>query len=324
MMDRRAFLGVFGLLTAPLASEAQQVGKVPRIGYLSISAFSAEAEKGRVGAFYQGLRELGYVEGKNILVEQRYAAGRLEKYLELAEELVRLKVGVLVAYGRGDVVQKVTGTIPIVMPLGADRLVASLARPGGNITGLSDQHGDTVTKRLDLLREVSPSMSRVAVLWNPASPVTLPQLKRLQAAAPALGMTLLSVEATGPDDIDRAFSVIRQERPGGLFLIAESVLGGGRLARRIAEFAVKSRLPTIGTIRQHGEDGFLLAYGANQEDLWRRAATYVDKILQGTRPGDLPIELASKWDLVINLKTAKALGLTIPPSLLLRADQVIE
>jgi putative ABC transport system substrate-binding protein len=315
------------LLVHPLAAAAQQAPKVPRIGYLSVAAAEAEAEKSRVGAFQQGLRELGYVEGENILVEQRHAAGRVERLLELAAELVRLKVDVLVVSGSVHLVKNVTGTIPIVMPVHADPvgvgLVASLARPGGNITGLSDQHGATPGKRLQLLKEVVPSLSRVAVLWNPDRPITLPQLKSLQAAAPALGITLLSLQVRSADDLATAFGMIRKERSEGVLLIAEPTVS--RLAPRIAEFAVKNRLPTIGTTRSFAEEnGFLMAYGANFDDLWRRSATYVDKILKGAKPGDLPVELASKWYLVINLKTANALRLTIPRSLLLQADHVIE
>ena len=326
MISRRRFLATAAIaaLAAPLVGEAQQAGKLPRIGYLSLG--SAEFDKRRVVAFQQGLRELGYVEGKNILVEQRYAAGRVERFQELAAELVRLKVDVLVQYGRLDLVKSVAGTTPIVFPVHADPVgvghVASLARPGGNITGLSDQHGDTAGKRLELLKEVAPSLSRVAVLLNPAAPITSPQLKSLQAATSALRMTILPLEVRGSDDLDRAFSVMGKERAGGIVIIGEPILGS--LAPQIAESAVKRRLPTIGTTRQFAEAGLLIAYGANFEDLWRRAAIYVDKILKGAKPGDLPIEQASKWDLVVNLKTAKALGLTVPPSLLLRADHLIE
>ena len=327
-MDRRRFLltSLAGALAVPLAAEAQQPPRVPRIGYLSEARAEAKAEQSRVAAFQQGLRQLGYVEGKDIIVEQRHAAGRVERLPELAAELVRLKVDVLVVSGRIDLVTNVTGTIPIVMPNHADPvgvgLVASLARPGGNITGLSDQHGATPGKRLQLLKEAVPSMSRVAVLWNPGRPIALPQLKGLQAAAPALGITLLSLQVRGADDLATAFGMIRTERSEGVLLIAEPTMS--RLVPRIAEFAVKSRLPTIGTTRSFAEDGLLMAYGANFDDLWRRSAAYVDKILKGANPGDLPIEQANKWDLVINFKTARALGLTIPPSLLLRADQVIE
>ncbi|MGH7310691.1 MAG: ABC transporter substrate-binding protein, partial [Candidatus Rokuibacteriota bacterium] len=308
---------VLVLVAPPLTAEAQPVEKVPRVAYLSVE--SAEDDKSRVAAFRQGLRELGYVEGENIVVEYRAALPR-ERMLEVAADFTRLKVDVLVVRGWHDDLKKLT--IPIVLPVHADPvgvgLVASLARPGGNITGLSDLHGATVSKRLELLKEVRPLASRVAVLWSPLSPIALPQLKSLQAAAPALGMTTLSLEIRRADDIDRAFRVIGNERPGALLVIAEPIVATHR--RRIAELAIKHRLATIGTTRRFTDAGFLMAYGANFEDLWRRAATYVDKILKGANPGDLPIEQASKWDLAINLKTAKAIGVTIPASLILRAD----
>jgi len=323
-MDRRAFLGALALLASPLAARAQQAGRMPRVGYLSLS--SAEDDKSRLRAFQQGLRELGYFEGKNILVEQRYALGAVEKFRELATELVRLKVDVLVEYGRLDIVKSLAGKIPVVFFVHTDPVglgyVTSFARPGGTITGLSDQHGDTAAKRLELLKELVPSVSRVAVLFNPANPIVPPQLKSLHAAASALRIAVLPLGIKGSDGLDAAFRVIGKERPGGIFVIGDAILGG--LAPRIAESAIKRRLPTIGTTRNNADAGFLIAYGANFEDLWRRAATYVDKVLKGAHPGDLPIEQASKWDLVVNLKTAKALGLTIPPSLLQRADQVID
>ena len=326
MINRRAFISTvaLGILTMPLAAEGQQAGKVPRIGYLS--AVSAETDKSRVAAFRQGLRELGYVEGETIVIEYRYEALPDARALELGAELVRLKVDVLVAYGMSSVLKKLTGVIPVVFTVNADPvgvgLAASLARPGGNITGLSDLHSGTVTKRLEFLKEVAPSATQVAVLWNPASLIAPAQFKSLQAAAPALGTTVLSLEVRGPADIERAFSVIGKERPGALLVIGEPALVSNR--RRIAELAIKNRLPAIGTTRQFADAGFLLAYGANFDDLWRRAAMYVDKILKGAKPGDLPIEQASKWDLVINLKTAKALGLKIPQTLLLQANHVIE
>ena len=230
---------VLALLALPLAAEGQQTGKVPRIGYLSL--LSAEGDKSRVVAFRQGLRELGYVEGKNILLEQRYAAGRVERLQELVAELVRLKVDVIVQYGRLDLVQGVAGNIPIVFPVHADPVgvghVASLARPGGTITGLSDQHGDTAAKRLELLKEVAPSMSRVAVLWNPAAPITLPQLKSLQAATSPLRVTLLPLEVRGSGDLDGAFRVIGKERAEGIFIIGDPILAG--LAPQIADHVIQ-------------------------------------------------------------------------------------
>jgi putative ABC transport system substrate-binding protein len=320
-------VAVFALFAAPLATAGQQARKVWRIGYLT--AASAEIEKSRLAGFQQGLRELGYVEGESIVLEQRYGAGRSARLLELAAELVRLKVDVLVV--GGDVAalaaKKTTSAIPIVMITIADPvgigLVASLARPGGNVTGLSDLHADLVPKRLQLLRDVVPSASRLAVMSNPANPAHPLQLKDIQAAAPALRVTLLSLEIKGPDDIDRAFATIGKERPGGLLVLGDRMLGTHR--KRIAALAFQSRLPAIVTNKEWVEtEGLLMSYGADFTDQFRRAATYVDKILKGATPADLPVEQPTRFELVINLKTARALGLTIPPSVLLRANQVIE
>jgi putative ABC transport system substrate-binding protein len=270
------------------------------------------------------------VEGDNVIVEQRYAAGQIERLSTLAAELVRLKVDVLVTAPAGSAVfaKKVTSMIPIVFigepdPVGT-ALVASLARPGGNITGLADAHADLVPKRLELLKQVAPSASRVAILWNPANASTGSQLKIAEAAAPALGATVLSVGVKGPrrDDVDRAFETIGKERPGSLLVVGDATLGIHR--HRIAALSIKRRLPTSGSHSGWAESGLLMSYGTDFVALFRRAATYVDKILKGTNPGDLPVEQPTKFELVINLKTAKALGLTIPPSLLARADEVIE
>jgi putative tryptophan/tyrosine transport system substrate-binding protein len=327
-MDRRAFLGTLagGLLAPPLAAEAEQAKTIPRIGFLSSS--SVDRERTRLAAFQQGLRESGYVEGKTFFIEQRYAGGQFEKLPELAAELAGLKVDVLVVAGApaAHAAKKATRVIPIVMTNAADPvgtgLVASLARPGGNVTGLSDFNAGVVAKRLELLKEVVPSASRVAVLLNPANPTNPPQLKLTQVAATTLGMTLLSVEAKGAAEIDRAFAVIKTERPGALIVIGDPLLGS--YAKRIVEHSTESRLPAIYWSREFPDAGGLMSYGINLEDVSRRAATFVDKILRGAKPGDLPVEQPTKFELVINLKTAKALGLTIPQSLLARADQVIE
>jgi putative tryptophan/tyrosine transport system substrate-binding protein len=330
-MDRRRFLAGTGavLLTAPLAAEAQQTGKIWRIGFLSLNS-DAEPYKRWHAAFREGLRKLGYVEGDNIIVEQRYAAGQIERLSTLAAELVRLKVDVLVTAPAGSAVfaKKVTSTIPIVFigepdPVGT-ALVASLARPGGNITGLADAHADLVPKRLELLKQVAPSASRVAILWNPANASTGPQLKIAEAAAPALGATVLSVGVKGPlrDDVDRAFETIGKEHPGSLLVVGDATLGVHR--HRIAELSIKRRLPTSGSHSGWAEGGLLMSYGTDFVDLFRRSAIVVDKILKGAQPADLPVEQPTKFELVINLKTAKALGLTIPPSLLARADEVIQ
>ena len=322
----RKILG-FVVATVTLASvqlvEAQQSAKVFRIGYLS-STWSKRQES-RLVAFQQGLRDLGYVEGKNIIIEYRSADG-YERLPEFVAELVRLNVDVLVAAGASaaHAAKSATKTIPIVMqsgdPVGTG-LVASLARPGGNITGLSDFTVGVVTKRLELLKEVVPSVSRVAVLWNPTNPANPVTLKETQAVAPALGMTLLSLEVKGADDIDRAFTVMRKERPGALIVFAGVITSH---ARRIAELAVKSRLPAIYAVSDDVDAGGLMSYGTNFDDLFRRAAVYVDKILKGAKPGDLPVEQPKKFELVINLKTAKRIGLTIPPNVLARADKVIK
>ncbi len=314
------------LLALSFPVEAQQAGKkIPRIGYLSSS--SAEIQKDQLAAFLQGLQELGYLEGKNIVIEQRYAAGQFERLRELAAELVRLKVDIVIAASdAAEPATETTTTIPIVFlaapdPVGTG-LVASLARPGGNVTGLSDLHSVLVTKRLELIKEVVPSASRIAFLWNSASTTGPPQLKDIQAAAPALRVTLLSFEVKGPGDFERVFAAIGKERPGALVVHGNPLLRNHQ--RRIFEFAVKSRLPAIYTHGQWVEDGGLMSYGANFLDLWRRAATYVDKILKGTKPADLPVEQPTKFEFIINLKAAKQIGLTIPPNVLARADKVIK
>ena len=327
-MDRRVFfIGLaLGVLAAPLAAEAQQAEKVARIGFLASS--SAERERNFLAAFEQGLRELGYVTGKNIVVEPRYVAGRFEELPALAAELIRLKVDLLVVTGApaAHAAKNATALIPIVMTNAADPvgtgLVASLARPGGNVTGLSDFNAGVVTKRLEILREVVPSASRVAVLLNPANPTNPLQLKLAQAAAPALGVTLRPFEAREADDIDRAFVALRKERSGGLILVGDPLLGSHR--KKIISLSAQTRLPAIYSLREYVQDGGLMSYGTSFEDLYRRASTYVDKILRGAKPADLPVEQPTKFELVINLKTAKALGLTISQSLLLRADEVIK
>jgi len=309
------------LLALSFPAEAQQAGKVPRIGYLFTGI--AARDKSLLAAFQQGLQELGYLEGKNIVIEQRY--GKRHQRPALAAELVRLKVDIIVSGGGGARAAKnATSTIPIVMTYYADPvragLVASLAHPGGNVTGLSDFHGDLVAKRLELLKEVVPSASRVAVIFNPNSSASKRMLKEIQAVTPALGMTVLPLAVEGADHFDRAFATIRKERPGGLI---QSV-GLGRHRRRIVELAAKSRLPAIYTQDRWVAAGGLMSYGSSWPDLFRRAATYVDKILKGAKPADLPVEQPTKFDLVINLKTAKALGLPIPPEVLYRATKVIK
>jgi putative ABC transport system substrate-binding protein len=329
MKSGRAALLIFltlGVLAVPLTARAQEAGKVWRVGYLAVT--SAENDKNRFAAFRQGLEELGYLDGKNIVIEQRYSAGRPESVHQLAAQLVRLKVDVLVVYGGAalDAAKKATSTIAIVMTVGAqpveEGLVSSLARPGGQVTGLSDLHGVLVPKRLELLKEVVPAASTVAVLLNAGNPAHLRQLKDVKAAAPAFGVTVLSAPVTGPNDIDRAFIGMGNHRPGGLLVLGDYLLGTHR--RQVVGLAKKYQIPAIYTVRENVDAGGLMSYGTNFPELWRRAASYVDRIFKGAKPGDLPIEQPTKFELVINLKTAKALGLTIPPSVLLRADQVIE
>ena len=318
---------LLALLAGPLAAHAQQPAKVWRIGYLSLAPDTGDF-RNRFGAFRDGLRTLGYVEGHNIVIEQRHAGGRLERLTELAADLVRLKVDVIVAYGSASAAKQATKTIPIVFivepdPVGMG-LVASLAHPGGNITGVSDSHTDLVAKRLELLKEVVPLATRIGFLLNAANPIAPPQLKVAQAGGSALSLTVVPMEVKGPgrEAIDRAFATVERERPAALVVVGDPTLGVHRA--RIAELALKHRLPTVSTVRTWAEAGLLMAYGANFIELFRRAATYVDKILKGAHPADLPVEQPTKFDLVINLKTATALGITVPPSLLLRANDVIQ
>ena len=314
------------LLVAFSAAEAQQPGKV-RIGYLSLASDTGSFRDQFV-AFLDGLRALGYVDGENIVIEARHADGRLERLPELAGELVRLKVDVLVTFGSASAAKQATNTVPIVFivepdPVGTG-LVASLAHPGGNITGISDSHADLVPKRLELLKEVVPRAARVGFLMNPANPNTPSQFKTAQAAGRALSVTVVPVEVKGPgrEDLDRAFATMGRERLAALLVRGDPTL---RIhGTRIAELAIKHRLPTVGTGRAWAEGGLLMAYGANFTELFRRAATYVDKILKGAKPADLPVEQPTSFNLVINLKTAQALGVTLPPSLLLRASEVIQ
>ena len=319
------WLSVVAALGGTAITDAQQVKKVARIGFLASS--SSERVKSRLAAFQQGLRELGYVEEKNVIIEYRSAEGKFERLPEIASELVRLKVDLLVVEGApaAHATKNATSVIPIVIGNAADPvgtgLVASLARPGGNITGLSDFNLGVVTKRLELLKEVVPSASRIAVLWNPTNPTNPLQLKETQVAAPGLGVTLLSLEAKGADDIERAFSAIRKERPGALIVIGDPMFGTQQ--KRITQLTIKSRLPAIYGAPESVDAGGLMSYGTNFADLFRRAATYADKILKGTKPADLPVEQPKKFEFIINLKAAKQIGLIIPPNVLARADRVI-
>jgi putative ABC transport system substrate-binding protein len=326
-MERRTFLGVVagGLLAAPLAAEAQQAAKIHRIGFLSPSS---SADPSILDAFREGLREVGYVEGQNITIASRWAEGKYDRLPGLAAQLVGLKVDIIVATAVPAIraAKEATRTIPIIMAVVVDPmatgLVASLARPGGNITGLSSMAPQMTGKQLEMLKEVVPKASLVAVLWNPANAGNAPQIQQAQDAARALSVRLQPLGARGSSEIDSAFATMTSTQSGAVIVLVDAMLLDHRT--QIADLAARRRLPAVYGLRDHAAAGGLMAYGPNRLDIVRRAATYVDKILKGAKPGDLPIEQPTKFELVINLRTAKALGLTIPPSLLQRADQVIE
>jgi len=326
---RRAFIGTLAgcLLAAPLAAEAQQGGKVPRIGLLD----SSSPDQTRVAwweAFQQRMRELGYVEGQTVTFERRWAHGDIERLPGLATDLVRLKVNIIVTGGSPAALaaKTATRTIPIVMATGADPvelgLVPSLGQPGGNLTGMSTLSADLAAKRLELLRELLPKVSRVAILWDGNSGGGRLSARVTQAAGREMGVEILAYDVRKPSEFDHAFSAMTKDRAGGLDVATSPMFFTER--RRIAELALKHRLPTMVGSREYAEAGALASYGTDYIDLFRRVPTYVDKILHGAKPADLPVEQPTKFELVINLKTAKALGLTIPPSLLGRADEVIE
>ena len=328
-MDRRRFLltSLAGALAAPLAAGAQQAGKVYRIGVIQTA--SAREIEHVLKALNEGLRQLGYVEGKHFVMERRFADGREERLPALAAELVRLKVDVIVTGSNSVIaaVKEATATIPVVMavsrdPVGA-RLIASLARPGGNITGLTnDPTPEIQGKNVGLLRDAAPGISRVALLWNPVPPGADIYRKAVEAAARKLGMTFRTIEVRTRQELDGAFAAIVRDRAEGVVVLQDPVFFSARA--EIVRLATTHRLPGVYAQSEFVEIGGLMSYGVNIADQFRRAAVYVDRILKGAKPGDLPIEQPTKFELVINLKTAKALGLTIPPSLLARADQVIE
>jgi putative tryptophan/tyrosine transport system substrate-binding protein len=320
-MDRRHFLltSLAGALAAPLAAGAQ-AGKVPRVGFL------ANVRSPGTAGFQKGLQDLGYVEGQNIIVEWKFAEGKLERLPELAAELVRLKVDVIVAPADPyvEAARSATTTIPIVFALVTDPIgrgfVESLAKPGGNITGLSNVSRELAAKRLELLREMVSGASQIGVLGNPATrALTWPDT---EAAARSLGVQLSLHEARNVGDLEGAFTTMRRDGVVAVIELPDAMFYAER--RRIADLALKHRLPTISAFREFAEAGGPMAHGADNGDLLRRSVTYVDKIVKGAKPANLPVEQPTKFELVINLKTAKALGLTIPQSLLLRADQVIE
>ncbi|HEV8719933.1 MAG TPA: ABC transporter substrate-binding protein [Candidatus Binatia bacterium] len=303
---------------------AQQTKKVPRIGFLAATGSTT----GRIDAFRQGLRELGYVEGKNIVIEWRFAEGKRERLAELAAELMRLKVDIIVTAGptTTSAAKEATVTIPIVMgfdndPVGSG-FVASLARPGGNITGLSSLAPEISGKQLELLKEIVPRLSRVAVLGNSTNPGNAQALRETELAAGALKVQLQYLDVLGPKDIETAFREASKGRADAVLALNSPVLNSHRT--QVADVAIKNRLPAIYPWPEIVEAGGLMTYGASYTDLFRRAATYVDKILKGAKPADLPVEQPKKFEFVINLKAAKQIGLTIPPSVLARVDKVIK
>jgi putative tryptophan/tyrosine transport system substrate-binding protein len=328
-MNRRTFLCglTLGMLSAPLGAEAQP-GKVYRIGYMSV--VSRQSAEPLMVIFLRALQDLGWIEGRNLLVEWRWADGKVERLSGFATELAKLNVDLIVAPQSDSALaaKRVTRTIPIVHVVAgdpvADGLVTSLARPGGNVTGLTIAPSPEIAgKRLELLKEATGA-SRIAVLWNPARRYPYIELaqREVHAAAQVLGIQLRVVEARGPDQFEAAFAAMAQGQTKALLTLEDSMFWLNR--RVLAEIEAEHRLPTMHPLREHVEAGSLMAYGPDLRDLFRRAATYVDKILKGAKPGDLPVEQPTKFELVINMKTAKALGLTIPQSILVRADDVIQ
>ena len=327
-MDRRTFIRAVagGIFAAPLSSVAQSSAKTVRIGRLS--PLSAEADVPLLAAFRTGMRDLGWVEGETFLIETRYADGNPIRLPEIAAELVRRRVDVILAGSSPGALaaKNAAGTIPVVMvttgdPVG-DGLVASLARPGGNLTGMTALSQGLSAKRLELLKEAVPGVTRVAVLTNPASPNTGPFVKESAAVAQALRVQLQLVEAHDPSEFETAFATMASKHAAGLMVLADVTFITHR--KRIVELAAMSRIPAVYGEREFVDAGGLMFYGASLADMYRRAAVYVDKILKGAKPADLPVEQPTKFELVINLKTAKALGLAMPQSLLLRADEVIQ
>ena len=315
------------LLFAPLVAEGQQAGKMYRIGVILTSAPNESGHL--IKALEEGLRELGYVDERNIVFERRFAEGRQERLPLLAAELVRLKVDVLVTGSNVVIaaVKQVTATIPVVMAVSRDPVgagfIASLARPGGNITGLAnDPAPEIIGKNLELLKEVAPRVSRVAFLWNPVPPGAETTKNAVESAARKLGLTFQSVEVRGRNEFEGAFAAMVRERANGVVVAQDPVILGPR--SQVVLLAARSRLPAVYGLREFAEAGGLMSYGPNVADQFRRAAIYVDKILKGAKPTDLPVEQPTKFELVINMKTAKALGLTIPQTLLQRADQLIQ
>jgi len=312
------------VVTWPLAARAQQT--MPRVGFMGNSTAALEANL--VGAFRDGLRELGYEEGRNIAIEYRWADGKYERFPTIVAELVASKVDVIVTAGTPGAlaVKKATTTVPLVMvavgdPVGTG-LVPSLARPGGNLTGLSSVAPDLEGKRLELLREIVPSVSRIAVFINSVNPFHATSMRQAQSAGKTLGVKVQQYDIRKSEDLDGAFAAIRKERPDALLILADRVFLHNR--ERIVDFTEEQRLPNVSAYKEVVEAGGLMSYGPSYEDMHKRAAIYVNKILKGAKPGNLPIEQPTKFTLVVNLKAAKALGISMPPAVLSRADDVIE
>ena len=322
-MRRRDFITLLGCALAwPVTARAQRAGNKWRI------AFITHAPEVIYEPLFEDLRELGYVEGQNITIERRYAEGRAERFQEFAAEMVRLKADLIITTTTPAALaaKNATATIPIVIPTAIDPvgtgLITSLAHPGGNITGGAILTGEMAAKRLELLKEVVPSLSRTAVLWNSANPANALAWRETQGAARALGVTLQSHEVKGPKDLGVAFARMAEEDPDALFVLDDALIIQYR--KEIADFAIQKRLPSVFAAKDRVEAGGLMSYGPHYSEMMRRAASLVDKILKGAQPADLPMEQPTMFDLVINLKTAKAIGLTVPPALLSRADEVIE
>jgi putative ABC transport system substrate-binding protein len=324
-----SILVVVVLFALAVIAEAQQPKKVPRIGYLSSGDPATESVRSE--PFRQALRELGYIEGQNISTEYRYAEGKRDRFHELAAELVRLKVDIIVV-GGGDqwirAAKNASKTIPIIMMgTGSDPveagLIESLARPGGNVTGVTNLTAELGGKRMELLKEAAPKVARVAILYDPAAPATAREVKEdLPATARALGLTLQPWEVRGADGFDKVFAALNKQRPDGLYVTTGPLVFANR--KRILDLAARSRLPSVYVRREFVDAGGLMSYGADLADSYRRVAYFVDRILKGAKPADLPVEQPTKFELVINLKTAKQIGLTIPQSVLYRADKVIK
>lgn len=327
-MNKKIFVSILAtlILTSIQPAHAQKPAKVPRIGMLFTG--TASPPSARIEAFRKGLRDLGYIEGQNIILEWRFAEGKLDRLPDLATNLVRLPVDIIVTATNPAITaaKNATKTIPIIMALSGDPVaaghVASLARPGGNITGFSTLAPEISGKRLELLKEILRKVPRVGVLWNPRNSGMVLRMEEAKVAAKALNVKLLSVEVNATTDFDGAFSTLTSERPEALLTFADPLTR--RHQQRIVDFTLNSRLPAIYEFKEWVDVGGLVSYGPDDQDNFRRAAIYVDKILKGTKPGDLPVQQPMRFELVINLQTAKQIGVTIPPEVLMRADRVIK